>query len=377
MEGEAILCPLNNPVAGATVYIYNASWSSTTTTSGAGNYYFTNITPGTYSLFASSGTYANSPTASVVVIANTIQYQNLIFSTSYPVTFLLRDGSNSNLITNGSITVSGSGSGISTTNSTGMATFSSSYGTLNYYIHAGGYYDASGAAGISGAQTITILMTPTTSSSQNNVIWSPHQVIFQVLDANRNPILHTPFNASAIESTIPGGLAGGLQYFENTYGASPQAAAQMLASNTTYSGSTDDSGYVDVQMIGTIKYNVTVGDIFGINYTTDIWPQDIYYQIVTPNATNPSSSHQMQTYMSDMEDSIYVANFTEPNSSYGTMMIWVYDSTGKTSSVNAWWMLVDNGTIWWQNTTVPGTVKLEKTVPYVPFQQWKWGAVTS
>ncbi|MFA4928260.1 MAG: PKD domain-containing protein [Patulibacter sp.] len=220
------------------------------------------------------------------------------------------------------------------------------------------------------------------SYNQNTqtTFYSPHQVAFQVVDSNSNPIANTPITAYAIQSTLPGGLSGALTSLENAFGVPRETALQMLNSSTQYSGNTDSLGYAVVLMLSSIEYEVTVTDTSGTLQTITIMPQDSYYQIRTYNSTSPNIFSQALSSSNIYNgQSVFNTSLVEPNSSYGTMIDYVYDATGKTSGANCWWKCVDNGTIWWENRTWAYGSSMQTfsmTVPIIPYQQWKWGCTT-
>jgi hypothetical protein len=205
-------------------------------------------------------------------------------------------------------------------------------------------------------------------------------VVFQVLDSNNNPIVGTPVSANAEFTTLPGGLTGALSTFESAFGLSNATAETILNQSTTYSGTTDSSGSVVFMLIPVISYNVTATDTSGVNYTISIMPKDSYYQIKTQNATNPSQANLEIAAEKASGASIYNTTFYEPsNGTIGVMGANIYDSTGKTNGADCWFTLVDNGTTWWNNESWAygaGLQVINKTVPIVPYQQWKWGCNT-
>lgn len=210
--------------------------------------------------------------------------------------------------------------------------------------------------------------------------YSPHQVAFQILDSTGNPIANTPITAHAIQSTLPGGLSGALTTLQNAYGVPLETAQEMLSNTTEYSGTTDTYGYSVILMLSTIKYQVNVTDTTGAIQTTTVMPQDSYYQIRTYNSTT-SDIFQQAVSSSNIYngESVFNTSFTKPNSSYGTMIDYIYDATGKTAGANCWFTCVDNGTTWWDNRTwaYGSTLQtISMTVPIVPYQQWKWGCTT-
>lgn len=218
-----------------------------------------------------------------------------------------------------------------------------------------------------------------TSQNTQTTFYSPHQVVFQIVDANLNPIVGTPVIANAVESTLPGGLAGAISTMTTTFGIPTTLATQMLDSVTKYNGTTDTQGNIVVTMLSSIQYQVDFTDTSGIVQTAYVYPKDAYYQLKSANATVQGIAAQSRSQTSINMNSTYKTTFWEPNTTHSCMGINVYDSTGQTSNVNAWWKLVDNGTVWWTNSTAIGgygPVNSTMCVLHIPYQQWKWGGIT-
>jgi hypothetical protein len=232
-----------------------------------------------------------------------------------------------------------------------------------------------------GGRTETVVLTKTsTIPNQNtNIIWQPRSVAIQVLDANYNPILGNPVYINAYSSSLPGGLSGAVNYFRNAYGVAESTAQSMFAANTSYYSTTDDNGFIAVQVVDVIQYQIVTHDTNGINTTRLLWPSSPYYQIVTENATVDGIAAQGRAQAIINMNSTFNTSFWEPNTTHSCMGVKVYDSTGQTTFVYAWWKLVDNSTLWSLNTTGVGgygPVNTTKCVPHVPYQQWKWGGIT-
>ena len=232
----------------------------------------------------------------------------------------------------------------------------------------------------SDAKTKTNYIIVSYNQNTQTTFYSPHQVAFQVVDSNRNPIANTPITANAIESTLPGGLSGALTTLENAFGVPRETALQMLNSTTQYSGNTDSLGYAVILMLSSIEYRVSVTDTTGTIQTITIMPQDSYYQISTYNSTVSNIFNEALSSSSIYTGkSVFNTSYSEPNSSYGTMTDYIYDATGNTGGANCWWKCIDNGTTWWENKTWPygsGMKTFSMTVPIIPYQQWKWGCTT-
>jgi PKD repeat protein len=309
--------------------------------------------------------------------------QDIILSGLYTLTLTIKDSATHAPIPVCQIIDS---NGDNTTTSTGVATFSYNYSVVVEYISSTGYNSMSVSYVMDRDRSETVYLTKTTAVanstpvSQQNTLWSPPQVVFQVLDSNNNPIVGTPVSANAEFTTLPGGLAGAVALFSSTFGLSNTTAETILNQTTTYSGTTDSSGSVVFMLIPVISYNVTATDTSGVNYTISIMPKDSYYQIKTQNATNPSQANLEIAAEKASGASIYNTTFYEPsNGTIGVMGANIYDSTGKTNGADCWYTLVDNGTTWWNNESWAygsGLQIINKTVPIVPYQQWKWGCNT-
>jgi PKD repeat protein len=229
-------------------------------------------------------------------------------------------------------------------------------------------------------QYISIAESNAASGQSSNVIWTPHQVVFQCLDGNNNPIPNTRISAQAAYSTLPGGLDSAVSMVESAYGLPASAATQLINSTTTMSGYTDRSGMAVFVMLPVLDYAVTFTDTGGQNFTTSIMPQDAYYILSSQNAATTSEARKQIVYNQNLANSVYNTTFSESSDkSTGTMSSQIYDSTGQISGANCWFTLVDNSTTWWDNRSWAlgsGLQTISKSVPIVPYQQWQWGCDT-
>lgn len=257
--------------------------------------------------------------------------------------------------------------------------------TVVVSISSVGYISVVNGYSMDEDRTATVYLTAyspsPTQNPQQNTLWSPPQVVFQVLDNNNNPIIGTPVYANAVWTTLPGGLSGAVELFQSAFGLSNSTAATILNSTTTYAGTTDSSGSVVFMMVPVIQYNVTARDTNGANYTITIMPKDPYYQIKMLNASYENQALKQITYETNLRANVFNTSFYEtPNQTIGIMGAEIYDSTGQTAGANCWWTLIDNQTTWWDNRTWAlgsGLQIINKSVEIVPYQQWSWGCVTT
>jgi len=301
---------------------------------------------------------------------------DIVMSPSYTLTVHITD-TDGNIIPVSTVTLD-DGQSFTTTNGTAIFTVDS--GAIAVYITSTGYYSTSRSYNMDDNREVTIQLTKATETVQNtNTIWSPRDVAIQVLDSEYNPIQNNPVYINAYSSSLPGGLTGAMQYFMDTYGAREDTAWMMLNESTTYTSTTDNYGFISSQVVNIIQYKIITPDVNGVNTTTLMWPTGSYFQIVTGNATNPGIAAQMRGQNLNYTMSDFNTTYWQPNASYSCMGVKVYDHTGGTSNVYAWWKLVDNGTVWWLNSTAIGgygPINSTKCVPHVPYQQWKWGGIT-
>lgn len=266
-----------------------------------------------------------------------------------------------------------------TTNGTGYLT--EAFGSSSVTFVSSGYDSRAISYFFDSDATWDVQLTETSPTviPNTNTLWSPTSVAIQILDANYVPILGDPVYITAYSSSLPGGLSGAVEYFKSAYGVSDSVAQSMFAANTTYYGTTDDNGFISAQVVSIIQYQIVTHDTNGNNVTRLMWPAGAYYQIVTENATVAGIAAQGRAQTSIYKNSTFNTTFWEPNTTYSCMGINVYDSTGATTNVSAWWKLVDNGTVWWTNSTSIGgygPINSSRCVPHVPYQQWKWGGIT-
>jgi PKD repeat protein len=307
--------------------------------------------------------------------------QDILMEGAYSLQVAFQDSSTHNPIPIVNVIDS---NGYNTSTTVGTFTNTYNYSVVVLYISSSGYLSTSRSYVMDEDKTVTVYLTAytpqATQNPQQNTLWSPPQVVFQVLDNNNNPIVGTPVYASAVWTTLPGGLAGAIELFQSAFGLSNATAAMILNSTTNYVGTTDSSGSVVFMMVPVIQYNITARDTNGINYTITIMPKDQYYQIKTQNASFENQALKEIAYINNSRTSIFNTSFYEPaNGTIGVMGAEIYDSTGQTAGANCWWTLLDNETTWWDNRSWAlgsGLQVINKTVVIVPYQQWEWGCTT-
>lgn len=379
--GLALEPPYNRTISSATIELQNATDYNSTTTNTVGYFIKNDLTTAkAYTVHGSKTGFTNSSNY-VLTTAAGWNRQDVLMNGAYILTVNFQDS-----VTHAPIPVvnviDSIGGNVNTTTGTFTGTYN--YSVVVLYISSSGYQSTSRSYVMDEDRSATVYLTVAppvpTIGEQQNTLWSPPQVVFQVLDNNNNPIVGTPVYANAEFTTMPGGLTGALALFANSFGLSNSTASTILNQSTSYYGTTDTSGSVVFMMIPVISYNVTARDTNGVNYTISIMPKDQYYQIKTQNASFENQAIAQITYETAIRASIFNTTFYEPpNGTIGIMGSQIYDSTNHTNGANCWWKLIDNQTTWWDNRTWAygsGLQIINKTVPIVPYQQWQWGCAT-
>lgn len=383
-----------NPVATGSNVSFNWSGTGTPITydygfgDGSANESTRNVShkyslPGTYytflrvtDMYGTTATYTSSET---VYNATGDNNQPIVMAPQFALTIHLTDSSNG-LPIPVTATVTNTATGTSNTTVAGTTTLFSDYAIAAGVITAEGYQARAFSVVVDSNMEATYQLTKSSTVTQNaNAVWQPYAVAIQVIDGNMNPITGVNINLSAYNSSLPGGLSGAVSYFKDTYGVPEDTASAMLNSSTYYAGTTDDYGFISTQVVSVIQYRIVTEDVNGVPVERLLWPHGSYYQINTGNSSTKGLIQEAEIQNDIYTNSKYNATFWEPNSTYGCMSVQAYDHTGNTNNVSAWWKLVDNGTIWWQNSTFIGgygPVNQTKCVLIVPYQQWKWGGIT-
>jgi PKD repeat protein len=326
---------------------------------------------------------AGNSTATGYVLVRTYvgeNKQDITMDAEYTVTFTITDSSTSGALSG--VLVSDITNVLSTTtDGSGVGVLSEPFGTFSGSLSKDGYTSKTFGLSVDNDTWVSYsLSISSTTTSSNNVLWSPQNTAIQVLDSNNNPIVGSIVSTNAIDSTLPGGLTGAIEYFQATYGVSAASAASMLSTETTYNGVTDTYGYVAFQMVPIIKYQVSVTDALGYPYIISTYPQSTWMQIRTPNATTTSIFTSGDAAVAILKDSIHVTNLTENDEgTVATLRVFFYDASHTTTGLDCWFK-APNSTVYWQNATFATTAGLQTcnlAVPADPFTTWQWGAISA
>lgn len=213
-----------------------------------------------------------------------------------------------------------------------------------------------------------------TNQNQQQTFYSPHEVTLKIEDRNGNVMIGVSVNATADESTLPGGIEGAAISLADIYGIKAEVARQMVSNATHMVGTTGSDGKLVFTMHGSLKYNCKVTDNNGQDYTTTFYPLDSYYNIRTTNTGVYTAPQDVNSTYSSIANS--TLTFGEPNASYITLGLDYLDISGRTSAIQFYTRIESNGTyIDWTNVSVTGQehILLNNTYRNKRAEQWKWG----
>ena len=252
------------------------------------------------------------------------------------------------------------------------APFSEIKGTVIHVYTYSGVYDtnltitnANGTSYMYKSQYITI------SQSQSNTWYSPHQVLFKVVDSNGQPLKNTFVNATVEESSLPGGLAGASTSLVNNFGIPPTTADTMVDQAIHMQGHTGSDGQIAMTMHGSLQYTMVITTDTGSS-TLSVYPLDAYYILKTSESSLTTPTQVNNTYAGIANSTL---TFFEPNASYMTMGVDYYDISGLTDNIQFYIKLMNNNTIIYShNQSVSGAthVLINSTYKNNRGQQWLW-----
>jgi hypothetical protein len=334
-----------NPIDGATAYISNGSWSSTTTTNLAGYYIFDNLAAGeVYTLSAYKMGYGNESTAnSTAAVAGVATIHDMDITPEYLVTINVKNLETGMPITD-PVEIAITPTGESNITSTGSAVFDMGYGVYTATVTSNDYVTGSSAFIVTKDKSVSIYLTPKSSQSQGSITYyTQKQVRFKIVDAFGTPLAGANVTANYISTTLP---STDPTWLISAFGISSTVAGEMTNSGLAMAGLTAADGGLVFTMFPSLTYGLTITDaVRGINHYTTIMPQDSDYIIYT---ALPSQAVQNSSYMPGQlgNTSIYVV---EPDPNHVTFCIRYIDSSALTTNLKF--------DVWkWANSSTPGMI---------------------
>lgn len=263
-------------IPGATVNIWNGTWSDTNITNGAGFWYFTNLTNTTYNFNATAASYDNSLEYNATGVWGNFTQLDIPLSPNYQADITFRDSDTLNLIYSTIsvvLTNATTGSILSTVNTT-TSTWSSGlmdYGLYNITASCEGYHPGEATIYLFENVTGTVYLDPISEFDGANTNYVPHPVRWTYVDAYGNPIVGATVTATALESTSPWDWLSGVFGYDTS---------AVDIQNTVLSGTTGHDGTLSFLMVETVQYRVhCTKPTAGIDHSVDIYPKESEYFI--------------------------------------------------------------------------------------------------
>jgi len=255
-----------------------------------------------------------------------------------------------------------------------LTPYSAIKGNVQHVYAYAGVYDVSlNVTNANGTSVMKREQYITVSTAQNYIWYSPRQTVFKIVDLNGKDLVGVLVDAYCDESTLPGGITGAKASLVNNYGMSSLGADQVIDQTIHQQGHTGSDASIVFTMMPSIRYNVTVTDPEGHQYSTTFFPIDTYYTIFTRSTSTPYPYQDNSTYSVIANSTL---TFYEPNTSFITIGLDYLDISGRTSDIKFYTKIESNGTYMnWTNVSVSGPqhMLINKTYPNKRGQQWKWG----
>ncbi|MFA5248744.1 MAG: carboxypeptidase regulatory-like domain-containing protein [Patescibacteria group bacterium] len=235
----------NQPIEGATVNIFNDTWSNSTTTSSTGLYIFHNLTLNeTYTVNATKTGWTDTENIDINVTANATR-QDIPMSQLYTVTVMARDATSQAYLSDYTAYLDGS----SQTAANGSVVFTNiEHGLHSISAVATGYYPSGTTPLIDEDTTVTLDLTLTPSE-----YYAPHKVKFIVKS------LFGTVYPDVVTSVYIGATASG---------------------DTKYTGTTGTDGAVSFQLDQEVQYTLTfIKESSDIDIEITIYPIDDSYTV--------------------------------------------------------------------------------------------------
>jgi len=354
------------PIAGATVNIWNGTWSSSVTTSATGFFMFNGLAAETYHFTASAPGYVTSGTLDATAVAGITVEIDIGLRSTFAVTVNVKDYSTGALILGTEVNIQAS-DGQTTNTTLGTTVFIMDGGYYTFTATATGYSAGQVQESITGDTTVNILMSKASEPSSINY-YMQKTVRLRAVDAHGVPLVGTTITVNYIASTLP---STNITWLVSAFGISSSVASEMTNGGIAMTGITTDDGSVTFVMFPALSYGVTLTNTpLGLSHYTTISPQDSDYTIY---AALPSQARQNSTYMALSNTTLFI---TEPTASTVTFNLIYFDPTGLTTNLKF------NVTCWSNNTPMyyvdlgnPGTSVVADssyTVPNVKGQEWRF-----
>ena len=361
-------------INGATVYLWNGTYTTSTTTDPFGFYYFVGVTAPSspYTMNATKIGYQPYPDTAITSAPPLMAIeQNFQLAGLITLTVNVKDALTSQFILgNTSVYLyQGSTSFLEQMNTTTGITSFTGYPALDTYTIAAtseGYDTNSTIVTPAADTTVTVLLTKS-STLQQSTWYSPKQIAITVVSYSPSGVIvpHAVINLTADGTSLQDNAQ-----LQTLYGLNPVAANQMLNGTLMMNTTTGEDGVAVFTVLSSIRYKAMVTDPSdGKEYTAMLHPGLDPYTIWI--GTSPLAQNVSLTTGRNATRLWY----DQPDAAHITMNVLYQDITGTTNYVRFIYKSANNMSIVCQTIVAnPGTATIlaNWTVPNKYDEGWYW-----
>ena len=252
--GLALYAPYHQALNGATVNLWNSSWSDDTASSATGYYLFDNIVNGSFTGNATMPGYSATTNEDIVTASGDYTQQNYLLQPLNTLTVKAKDASTHATIMTYSVVFDG---GVTYVTTDGFVNITTGIGIYKVEVSVDGYYVGIDYATVVSDTEITLYLVPVDDSG-DGIYYPSHYVSFIV-----QSITGTPY-ANVIASV---------------YNAASSSGTAI------YSDVTGSDGVVGFELNETTLYRITFVDVAqGIDEEFTLYPIDTEYVVIVSSS---------------------------------------------------------------------------------------------
>lgn len=259
----------------STVVLSESGYVLSTKTTSTGTTTFEGVSPGTYVVSVETEGYYDQSESVTVTNADVTKTVVMEEPDTYTLTVNLNDEEETIITESANVILTKDGYAInSITTTSGTASFGGLIpATYAASIQITGYNDQYKYITITNADVVTnIKMIATGTGVKSGVQYPPHDVKIKVL-SNNKPVSGVDVTATVIQSSSP------FDWLTSWMGIDPDISIDT----TVLSGTTDDAGIINFQMIQSLKYRIEMEKASDpvIDMNAEIYPTDSEYTFST------------------------------------------------------------------------------------------------
>ncbi len=318
INGMVESIPYHQAIEGATVFLGNSTYQTSTTSNATTGYYQflgLNESNDSYVVNATKSGYMNSIDYNVTTISGTDVQQIILMYQIYTLSIVAQDSTNANTILDFIATFNG------TLYNTSVGTITIPnliYGSYPTIVSSSGYLSKSQTILVDSTKTSIFILTPITPPIQSTTFKTlPHNVRFQIQDYTGRAHVGIPVTVQGWSTTV-GTWAQLGQLLGLDFTTTP-------INNESMSGTTGIDGSIAFMMMDTVYYSVNFNGGSAYNITWYLYPKEDFYLLMIPLSSPNSGCSQNITY-----------NLTQTtiNTTHTALGLTYSDPSGHTTLIN-------------------------------------------